>query len=369
MRRLVGLVVFGFLVGALIAPTGAAAAGLPQLRAHTLLRVHNQAGSTAPSGMAPGMILGAYGFSSSPTAGSGRTIAIVDAYDDPNAEADLGVFDNTWGLPACTTANGCFKKVSQSGGTKYPAADAGWSLEIALDVEWAHAIAPGAHILLVEASTPSLGNLLTAENYAKAHAKYVSNSWGTGEFSFERFYDGFFSASGVSVFAASGDTGNPGIWPSTSPNVISVGGTTLTLNSDGSVTETGWSGSGGGCSKYETATAAQAGFKGYAQVGCAGKRAIPDVSLDANPNTGVAVYDTVPSGNTMAWYQVGGTSVSTPMWAARSADITTGAVVNAGYVYGSAITYRGISMADGGAPLSPDYNLATGRGSWTGSAP
>ena len=369
MRRLFAVLVFGSLVGAMLVPAVAlAAAPVSQLRAHPMLRIRAQAGTTIPSGMSPSLIRGAYGFASSPTAGSGRTIAIVDAYDDPSAEADLGVFDGQFGLPACTTADGCFKKVSQSGGTKYPAADAGWSLEIALDVEWAHAIAPGAHILLVEATTPSLGNLLTAENYAKGHAQYVSNSWGTGEFSLEHFYDGFFSATGVSVFAASGDTGEPGIWPSTSPNVVSVGGTTLTLNADGSVaSETGWSGSGGGCSKYEKATTAQAGFATYGQVSCAGKRAIPDVALDADPNTGVAVYDTVPSGNSQAWYQVGGTSASTPMWAARSAD--AGVVVNAAYVYGSAIPYRDITVGNNGASCLPGYDLVTGRGSWTGANP
>ncbi len=132
-------------------------------------------------GSRPATIKAAYGFSTSATAGAGETIAIVDAYDDPTAEADLGVFSTQFGLPACTTANGCFKKVSQTGSTRYPSANTGWALEISLDVQWAHAIAPGAKILLVEASSASTSNLMAAEDYAGAHAQYVSNSWGGSE--------------------------------------------------------------------------------------------------------------------------------------------------------------------------------------------
>ena len=120
--------------------------------------------------------------------------AIVDAFDDPRAESDLGVFSSQFGLPACTTANGCFSKVDQNGGTNYPRKDAGWALEISLDVQWAHAIAPGAKILLVEATTNSFANLLAAEDYAKTHAQYVSNSWGASEFSGETGYDSHFLA-------------------------------------------------------------------------------------------------------------------------------------------------------------------------------
>ena len=134
-----------------------------------------------------------------------------------------------FGLPACTTANGCFTKVDQTGGANYPRKDAGWALEISLDIQWAHAIAPGAKILLVEASSNSFANLLAAEDYAKAHAQYVSNSWGGSEFSGESSYDSHFAQSGVSFFVSSGDSGLPAQYPSASPNVISVGGTTLQL--------------------------------------------------------------------------------------------------------------------------------------------
>src|SRR6266851_1688952 len=183
--------------------------------------------STTPTGLSPAQIIGAYGFSALSTAGAGQTIGIVDAYDDPTAESDLGVFSSQYGLPVCTTANGCFSKVNQTGGTRYPRSNAGWALEISLDVQWAHAIAPGAKILLVEATSNSFANLLAAEDYAKANAQYVSNSWGASEFSGETAYDSHFVQTGVSFFVSSGDAGLPAEYPSSSPNVISVGGTTL----------------------------------------------------------------------------------------------------------------------------------------------
>ena len=183
--------------------------------------------STSPTGLSPATIKSVYNFPTSMTAGAGKMIAIVDAFDDPTAESDLAVFSSQFGLPACTTANGCFKKVNQTGGTNYPRKDAGWALEISLDIQWAHAIAPGAHILLVEAKSNSFANLLAAEDYAKAHAQYVSNSWGGSEFSSESSYDSHFSQSGVSFFVSAGDAGLPAEYPSASSNVISVGGTTL----------------------------------------------------------------------------------------------------------------------------------------------
>ena len=126
--------------------------------------------TTAPTGLAPSTLQAVYGLTTDPTAGAGETIAIVDANDDPSAESDLGAFSSQFGLPACTTSNGCFAKVDQTGGTSYPSVDSGWALEISLDVQWAHAVAPGARILLVEANSASLTDLLTAEDYAKTHA-------------------------------------------------------------------------------------------------------------------------------------------------------------------------------------------------------
>ena len=323
---------------------------------------------SAPYGLSPAQIKSAYGFSTSPTAGAGKTIAIVDAYNDPTAESDLAVFSSQYGLPACTTANGCFTKVNQTGGTRYPRTDSGWALEISLDVQWAHAIAPGAKILLVEAKTNSFANLLAAEDYAKTHAQYVSNSWGGGESAGELAYDSHFVQSGVSFFVSSGDAGLPAEYPSASPNVISVGGTTLTFDSNGNlVSETGWSSGGGGCSAFELPTSAQLLFAEYGQAGCAGTRATPDVSLDADPASGVSVYDSTSYQGQKGWWKVGGTSASSLMWAARSAD--SGAVVDATFVYGNSITYRDITAGNNGAPCLVGYDLCSGRGSWTGSAP
>jgi subtilase family serine protease len=324
--------------------------------------------SSAPVGLSPAVMKAAYGFSTSNIAGAGKTIAIVDAYDLPTAEKDLNVFSTQFGLPACTTANGCFKKVNQTGGMKYPRANAGWGLEIALDIEWAHAIAPGAKILLVEANSNSFTDLLAAEDYGAAHANYVSNSWGGSEFSGEKSYDAHFVKSGVSFFVSSGDAGLPAEYPSASPNVISVGGTSLSLNTDLSFkSETGWSGGGGGCSQYETATSAQSGFGGYGQVSCAGKRATPDVSLDADPNSGASVYDSTKYNGKSGWWQVGGTSLSSPMWAGRAA--ASGAGVNAAYIYGGNISFRDITSGNNGAACLVGYDLCSGLGSWTGATP
>jgi subtilase family serine protease len=323
--------------------------------------------ATTPTGLAPSTIKTAYNFSTSATAGSGTTIAIVDAYDAPTIESDLATFSSKYGLPACTSATGCFQKVNQTGGTRYPRKDSGWALEISLDVEWAHAVAPGAHILLVEASSNSFANLLAAEDYAKTHAQYVSNSWGGSEFSSESSYDSHFVQSGVSFFVSAGDRGLPAQYPSASPNVISVGGTTLHFDVNGTFSsETGWSSGGGGCSAYEAATSAQSSFSQYAQAGC-GSRATPDVSLDADPGSGVSVYDSTSYQGYVGWFTVGGTSASAPMWAGRSAD--AGVVVSAAYVYANNITYRDISSGNNGAPCLVGYDLCAGRGSWTGTTP
>jgi len=323
----------------------------------------NPLASTSPTGLSPATIKSAYNFSSSSTTGAGKTIAIVDAYDDPTAESDLAVFSSQYGLSACTSANGCFTKVNQRGGSSYPRKDSGWALEISLDVQWAHAIATGAKILLVEADSNSFSNLLAAEDYAKSHAQYVSNSWGASEFSGESSYDSHFSQSGVSFFVSSGDSGLPAQYPSASPNVISVGGTRLTFSGGNFQSETGWSGSGGGCSAYEP----KPSWQNTGSVNCNGKRATPDVSLDADPASGVSVYDSTRYQGQQGWFTVGGTSASAPMWAARSAD--AGTVVNSAYVYGSSITFRDITSGNNGASALAGYDLVTGRGSWIGATP
>ena len=324
--------------------------------------------TASPTGLDPATIKSVYGFPTGLSAGTGETIAIVDAYDDPTVFNDLNVFSQQYGLPC----NGCLSKVVElDGNNNPPAVDGGWALEISLDVQWAHAVAPAAKIVLVEALDSSYANLMAAEDYAAdpagGNAQYVSNSWGGSEFcSFfqcETADDSHFARSGVSYFVAAGDSGLPAQYPSSSPNVISVGGTSLHFNTSGSFTsETGWSGGGGGCSSYETATSAQSNFGQYPQVGCKGARATPDVSLDADPNSGVSVYDSTPYNSQTGWWKVGGTSASTPMWAARSA--VQAAVVYSAYVYGSSISYRDITSGNNGAPCLVGYDLCSGRGSW-----
>jgi subtilase family serine protease len=318
--------------------------------------------TSSPTGLSPATMKSVYGFTTSATAGAGTTIGIVDAYDDPNAESDLGVFSSQFGLPACTTANGCFKKVSQTGSSRYPKANSGWALEIALDVEWAHAIAPGAKILLVEATSNSFTNLMAAEDYAGSHASVVSNSWGGSEFSGETSYDSHFTRAGVSYFVSAGDAGLPAEYPSASRNVISVGGTTLHFSGGSFTSETGWADGGGGCSQYETATSAQGSFAAYAQVGCGGKRATPDLSLDADPASGASVYDTVRYQGGSGWWQVGGTSLASPMAAAHTA--VRGTLVDSTFVYGTGGSYRDVTVGNNGAACLADYDLCTGRGAW-----
>jgi Domain of unknown function (DUF4082)/Fibronectin type III domain len=275
-------------------------------------------GGGAPGGgFTPAQIEQGYGFSSisfngTPGTGKGETIAIVDAYNDPNIQADLNTFDAQFGLPNTTVV-----RVNENGGTSLPASDpsGGWELEEALDVEWAHAIAPQATIMLVEASSAYDNDLLAAVKYAAAHANVVSMSWGGGEFSGERSYDStYFSQPGVVYVASAGDSGAPAEWPSASSNVLSVGGTALTLGAGSNwSSEAGWSGGGGGPSAYEAQPSYQAGV--VTQTSSA--RATPDVAYDASPSTGVGVYDSVPyQGKTYGWLEIGGTSAGAPQWAA-----------------------------------------------------
>jgi subtilase family serine protease len=332
--------------------------------------------STGPTGLSPDTIKAAYNWTAIGD-GAGKTIAIVDAYDDPTAKADLDAFDKTFfpttaTFPSCTStiSTSCFSKVNQTGGTKLPRADAGWALEISLDVQWAHAIAPKAKILLVEASSASFTNLLTAEDYAsnknKGAADYISNSWGGSEFSGETAYDAHFSTTGVSYFVSAGDSGLPAEYPSASNKVISVGGTTL----NGNGTEYVWTDGGGGCSAYESADPAQSRYASYGQAGCrAGFRATPDVALDADPATGVAVYDSTSYQGQRGWFTVGGTSASSPMWAARSADSQK--AVDAAAVYGGGISFRNETPrpdgATNGGVCELGFDLCTGLGTWTGN--
>lgn len=314
--------------------------------------------ATTPKGYSPTTIATAYGFSTS--GGTTQTIAIVDAYGASTITSNLQSFSSTFGLPSCTQSNGCFTKVNQTGGTSYPRATSGWALEQSLDVEWAHSLAPRAHILLVEATSASFTNLLAAVRYGAAHANYVSMSWGGTDFAGEATYDSNFTKTGVSYFAASGDTASSVIYPSSSPDVVSVGGTTLTATGGQWKSETAWSTAGGGCSSYETASTAQSPDSAGL---CGTHRATPDISLDANPYTGVAVYDTerLTTGQS-GWIQVGGTSASTAMIAAHATE--TAKAVNASTVYGGTLKVYDVTTGSNGHPCTNGYDLCTGVGSW-----
>ncbi|MES2202806.1 MAG: S53 family peptidase [Patescibacteria group bacterium] len=281
-------------------------------------------------GYGPVQFQTAYGLTAAAALASTKTIAIVDAYDDPQAEADLNTYSTTFGLPACTTANGCFKKVDQTGGTRYPRGDQGWGLEISLDIEVVHAACPNCKILLVEAASNSFSDLFAAEDYATAHASVVSNSWGGSEFSGETSlsYDGHFNRSGVPITVSSGDSGYGVEFPASSRYVTAVGGTSLKINSNNTrASEAAWSGSGSGCSAYETKPSWQT------DAGCA-RRSVADVSADADPNTGAAIYDSYGYSGQKGWFEVGGTSLSAPLVAAIYALAgNAGSVVYGSYPY------------------------------------
>jgi methionine-rich copper-binding protein CopC len=294
--------------------------------------------SPSPTGLSPTQIRHAYGFdqltlpgTATAADGTGETIAIVDAYNDPNVRTDLQAFDQQFGLadPPATA----FTIMSQTGSTtNLPGIDpngpggSSWELEISLDVELVHALAPGANILLVEANSSGAGDLLTAVNTARQQTGVVvvSMSFGYDEFSNDTTTDSTFTTPsghpGVTFVASTGDSGEPGFYPAFSPNVLAVGGTTLSVDAngnrvpqpgDGGIGESGWSGSGGGISTLEPQPSYQNGvvtqFSGT-------NRTIPDVAFDANPTTGVSIYDSYDFGTTDPWVKVGGTSLSAPAW-------------------------------------------------------
>ena len=205
--------------------------------------------------------------------------------------------------------------------------------------------------------------MFAAEEYAKNHADYVSNSWGQAEFANEGDYDGRLGHSRATIFFAAGDSSSP-VYPASSPAVISVGATTLTYGSSGGISESAWSSSGGGCSSYESASPAQLSFEYYKQVGCNGRRATPDVAANGAQSSAVSVYDASPYNGQIGWWRVYGTSAPTPMWAARAAD--AGVDLNPTDIYGSVINYRTVTSGSNANPCLAGYNLCAGRGSWMG---
>jgi hypothetical protein len=280
--------------------------------------------TSSPSGYGPADIQSAYKLAG--TSATGKTVAIVDAYNDPNAAKDLATYRSHYGLPACTTANGCFKQVNQNGAASpLPSTDYGWGLEISLDLDMVSAACPSCSILLVEANSATDSDLYKAVDTAAATPGVVaiSNSYGGSEASTETTDDAHFNHPGIAITASSGDNGYGVSYPAASRYVTAVGGTSLTKASNArGWTETAWSGAGSGCSAYEPKQSWQT------DSGCA-KRTVADVSAVADPNTGVAVYDTANSCGTSSlcdylisagivqgadgWVQVGGTSASSPI--------------------------------------------------------
>ena len=307
---------------AMVCPT----AGPNAARCHAWVRVDVGSGrplaTGGPSGYNPADLLSAYKLGSG---GTGQTIAIVDAYDDPNAEADLGVYRAQFGMASCTTANGCFRKVDQNGGTSYPTGDTGWAEEISLDLDMASAICPSCKILLVEAKSSAFTDLAAAvDRAASMGATVISNSYGGTEFSSEgsNTYNSHFNHPGIAITVSSGDNGFGVEFPASSQYVTAVGGTSLSRASNTrGWTESAWSGAGSGCSRY----IASPSWQRFAD--CPNNRSVADVSAVADPNTGVSVYDSYGVGG---WLVFGGTSVSSPIIAAVYALAGNAAGVNYG---------------------------------------
>jgi subtilase family serine protease len=338
-----------------------------------------------PTGLTPSQVRQAYGVNQISYHngtivgdGSGQTIAIVVAYDDPNIRTDLGQFDQQYGLSDPPS----FTKYVQSGPTH---TDPAWSLETSLDVEWAHAMAPKANLVLVEARSASLYDLFGAVNFARSlnGVVAVSMSWGSGEFYGETAFDSLFTTpaghvggdglqGGVTFVAASGDSGAwSGVsYPATSPNVLSVGATTLQLGASNSAAEQGWTGSTGGYSALEPAPAYQNNAQASSGLNY-GLRTTPDVSAIGDPNTGVSTYDTVPYGGKTGWFAVGGTSAAAPQWAGLIAVADQGLALAGKGSLGNAqaalyaipsSAYHDVTSGFNGYSARPGYDLVTGLG-------
>ena len=361
-----------------------------QVRCFGLLKDHRTAsgrmspfttGSPTTAGYKPSDLRSAYNLGG--TSGSGRTVAIVDAYNNPNAESDLAAYRRAYGLPSCTTANGCFRKVNQRGqASPMPSGDYGWAEEISLDLDMVSATCPGCHILLVEANSSDVTDLMKAEDTAATTPGVVSvsDSWGGPEDNTITSFDSHFHHPGVAITASSGDSGYGASWPASSPYVTAVGGTALSKASNSrGWSETAWSGAGSGCSAYEAKPSWQH------DSGCA-RRTVADVSAVADPNTGVAVYDTYNScgGGLVCdtelqlgvaqgadgWVEVGGTSVSSPIIASVYALAgNTSQVVNGSYPYSHTSALNDVTSGSNGScggsylcTAKPGYDGPTGLG-------
>jgi kumamolisin len=311
-----------------------------------------------------------------PTGGS-RAIAIVDAFHDPSALGDLQKFSTQFGLKAVNSTN--FQVVFANGLQPPVDLTGGWEIEEALDTQWAHAMAPGAKIYLVEAASNSFTDLLTAEDKASALVAAagggeVSNSWGGSEFSGETSFDGHFKKTGVVYFASAGDS--PGtLWPSVSPFVVSAGGTETThnLSTGAFFKEVAWQETGGGVSPFEPRPSYQNVVSGI--VGS--HRGTPDVSFDSDPDSGLWVFNTNPVLG-IGWFIVGGTSAASPTLAgiinsAGGFSATTNAELTKIYANRTnSAAFRDITLGNcgpyGGLFTLVGYDLCTGVGSDQGKA-
>jgi len=342
-------------------------AGPGTARCNSLVQVDRSGKPVAnptPAGYGPTDLRSAYGLTA---LDSGATVAIVDAYDDPNAEKDLGVYRSHFGLPACTTANGCFRKANQTGGTAYPRRNVGWAEEISLDLDMVSAICPSCHILLLEASSNSFADLGAAVNYAASQGVVaISNSYGGSEFSSEASYEAPYNHPGIAITVSSGDGGYGVEFPAASRYVTAVGGTSLVKasNTARGWSETVWSGAGSGCSAYITKPSWQT------DSGCA-NRTVADVSAVADPNTGVAVYDTYREGG---WLVFGGTSVASPIIASVYALAGNTASINYGsYPYSHSLSLNDVTSGSNGScgtylcTGEPGYDGPSGLGTPNGS--
>jgi subtilase family serine protease len=337
------------------------------LRRTDLTSAKTLAPNATPSGLGPSDLASAYKLGAG---GAGAIVAIVDAYDDPNAESDLAVYRSTFGMAPCTSANGCFRKIDQNGGTSYPRADRGWAEEISLDLDMASAICPNCKILLVEASTASFANLSKAvDTAARLGASVISNSYGGGEYSSEVSDQSHYNHPGIAITVSSGDGGYGVEFPAASQYVTAVGGTTLSRSrSGGTFTETAWSGAGSGCSQYIAKPSWQT------DRGCS-KRTVADVSAVADPNTGVSVYDTfhMPAGG--GWLVFGGTSVSAPLIGAVYALAgNAGSISYGSYSYGHTSALHDVTSGSNGScggtylcTAEVGYDGPTGNGTPAGT--
>jgi subtilase family serine protease len=363
------------ILGACATPT---TAGVAHCNLHVRVDARNRPlATTAPAGYGAADLAAAYKLPVT-SGGSGQTIAVVDAYDDKSAEADLGVYRSQMGLAPCTTANGCFKKVNQNGVQgSYPANNVGWALEVSLDLDMVSAACPLCHILLVEANDNNDTNLYSAVDTAvRLGANVVSNSYGSPEASTDPANNVHFSKTGVVFTVSSGDSGYGVQYPAAAPSVVSVGGTTLTRNSSArGFGETAWKGAGSGCSQYETKPTNQT------DTGCS-KRTVADVSSVADPNTGVAVYDSNCTalqqflGSCLkGWGIVGGTSAGAPLIAGVYGLAGNASTAGAAYPYSHAAGLFDVTSGSNGScggsylcTAAPGYDGPTGLGTPNGTA-